>query len=174
MGRDFRRIAGLDGTSPVSLPVFSPLPSTPKSRMQVEAVYACMTEIKQHGYLEGERGLPAGLLESERFAGRVRMDDSHYKNVIFPHFDLNGLCGYEIKNRGLTGFAKGGEKGLWMSHTRDDDNRLVVCESAIDALSYAALFLDDRARYASIGGKPNPQQPELIRAAVARMPDGAE
>lgn len=172
-GAIFGELRDWMGTPPLSLPVFSPLPATSKDRMQVEAVYACMQEINTHPYLENERGLPAGLLELERFAGRVRMDDTPYKNVIFPHFDLNGLCGYEIKNRGFTGFARGGEKGLWMSHTRDDDNRLVFCESAIDALSYAALFPDDRARYASIGGKPNPQQPELIRAAVARMPDGA-
>jgi hypothetical protein len=55
-----------------------------------------------------------------------------------------------------------------------DDHRLVFCESAIDALSHAVLFPDNHARYASIGGKPNPQQPELIRAAAARMPQGAE
>jgi len=142
--------------------------------MHVEAVYACFEEITTHPYLEKERGLPAALLESQRFAGRVRKDDTPYKNVIFPHFDQNGLGGYEIKNRGFTGFARGGEKGLWMSHTRDDDNRLVFCESAIDALSHAVLFPDDRTRYASIGGKPNPLQPELIRAAVTRMPQGAE
>ena len=173
-GAIFGELRDWMGAPPSSLPVFSPLPSTPKNRMHVEAVYACMTEVTAHPYLENERGLPAGLLASERFAGRVRMDDTPYKNVIFPHFDLNGLCGYEIKNRGFTGFARGGEKGLWMSHTRDDDNRLVFCESAIDALSHAVLFPDDQARYASIGGKPNPQQPELIRAAVARMRDGAE
>ena len=36
------------------------------------------------------------------------------------------------------------------------------------------LFPDQHARYASIGGKPNPQQPELIRSAAARMPHGAD
>jgi hypothetical protein len=56
----------------------------------------------------------------------------------------------------------------------DRNNRFVVTESAIDALSHAVLFPDDNARYASMGGKPNPQQPELIRAAVARMPVGSE
>jgi hypothetical protein len=50
----------------------------------------------------------------------------------------------------------------------------VFCESAIDALSHAVLFPDNGARYASIGGKTNPQQPELIRAAVARMPADSE
>ena len=76
-----------------------------------------------------------------------------------------GLSGYELKNVGFTGFASGGSKALWLSHELPDDNRLVFCESAIDALSHAVLFPDNRARYASIGGKPNPQQPELIRAA---------
>jgi hypothetical protein len=90
-----------------------------------------------------------------------------------PHFDQDGLCGYELKNKGFTGLASGGIKGLWLSVERPDDEKLVVSESAIDALSHAALFPDDRARYASIGGKLNPTQPELIRAAIARMPSGS-
>ena len=122
--------------------------------------------------LETARAIPAALLQGERFAGRVRVDDRN--NAIFPHFDLDGLCGYEIKNRGFTGFAKHGAKGLWLSHGRDGDNRLVLAESALDALSYAAMFPDAHARYGSIGGKPNPQQPELIRALVARLPSGSE
>ncbi len=35
-------------------------------------------------------------------------------------------------------------------------------------------FRGDSARYASIGGKPSPQQPELIRAAAAQMPVDSE
>ena len=46
-------------------------------------------------------------------------------NTVFPHFDAAGLCGYEIKNRGFTGFAAGGKKGLWFSHARPDDRCLV-------------------------------------------------
>jgi len=84
------------------------------------------------------------------------------------------VSGYEIKNRGFTGFASGGSKGLWSSRSEVEDRRLVFCESAIDALSYALLFPDDHTRYASIGGKPNPVQPELIRASAARMPGCSE
>ena len=36
------------------------------------------------------------------------------------------------------------------------------------------LFPNDRARYGSIGGKPNPEQPELIRSAIRRLPKYAE
>jgi hypothetical protein len=162
------------GQPPVPVPAFPALHKTEKDRMKVEAAYARMKDaVDGHPYLENERALPASLLGLERFAGRVRMDTPR-KNAVFPHFDQDGLCGYEIKNRGFTGFASGGAKGLWLSHERADDNKLVFCESAIDALSFAVLFPDEHARYASIGGKPNPLQPELIRAAIARMPSGSE
>src|SRR5450755_5088795 len=161
----------------VPVPAFPALPKTPKDRMRVDTEFARTQEVRSHPYLENERALPAALLWSGRFAGRVRMDARG--NAVFPHFDRDGLCGYEIKNRGFTGFSAGGSKGLWFSQVGPEDNRLVFCESAIDALSHAALFPGpreggDRTRYASIGGKPNPQQPELIRAAVARMPVGSE
>ena len=112
------------------------------------------------------------MLEDPRFAGRIRIDAKG--NAIFLHFDQQGLCGYEIKNRGFTGFASGGTKGLWSSHEEAADTSLVVCESAIDALSHAALFPAPGTRYTSIGGQMNPLQPELVRAAVARLSVNSE
>jgi precorrin-6B methylase 2 len=53
------------------------------------------------------------------------------------------------------------------------DNALVIAESAIDALSYAVLHPDERARYASIGGAMNPNQPALIQSAIQRLGEGA-
>ena len=116
-----------------------------------------------------------GGTPSLRFADRVRID-TRYDNAVFPHFDAAGLCGYEIKNHEFTGFAAGGEKGLWLSHTKSRDRRLVLAESAIDALSHAALFPDaeDQTRYASLGGKPNVKQPGLVQTAIAKLPVGAE
>jgi len=51
-----------------------------------------------------------------------------------------------------------------------------LAESAIDALSHAALFPDaeDRTRYASLGGKPNAQQQGLVELTISRLPEGAE
>jgi len=161
------------GQPPLSVPVFAPLHKTEKDRMKVEGAWARMKDAADgHPYLERERALPGPLLALERFAGRIRIDDKG--NAVFPHFDGEGLSGYELKNVGFTGFASGGGKALWLSHEFPGDHRLVFCESAIDALSHAVLFPDNRARYASIGGKPNPQQPELIRAAAARMPLDSE
>ena len=161
------------GQSPLAVPTLPALHKTEKDRMKVEAAWARMKDaVDGHPYLERERALPSALLALERFAGRIRIDGKG--NAIFPHFDAQGLSGYELKNVGFTGFASGGSKSLWLSHEFPDDSRLVFGESAIDSLSFAVLFPDNRTRYASIGGKPNPQQPELIRAAAARMPADSE
>jgi hypothetical protein len=160
------------GQPPVPVPAFAAPKKTIKHRSDVEAAYAKMEIASSHPYLETERALPAALLQSERFAGRIRTDARG--NAIFPHEDKGGLCGYEMKNAGFTGFAPGGVKGLWLSREEPSDKALVICESAIDALSHALLFPNDHARYASIGGKLNPTQPELIRAAIARMPADSE
>jgi hypothetical protein len=152
-----------------TLPPFPELPKTSKDRIRVETDYARMTDAVRHPYLENERGIPAHILGSPRFLDRIRMDPKH-DNAVFPHFDRQGLCGFEIKNFGFTGFASGGSKGLWSSHERAEDNRAVFCESAIDALSHAVLFPDEHTRYFSIGGQLNPVQPELMRAAAAAMP----
>jgi hypothetical protein len=151
---------------------YPPLQPAAKDRMRVEQIYTRMQEARCHPYLENERAIPSSVLHSDRFASRLRIDARG--NAVFPLFDRQGLCGFEIKNRGCTGFAAGGTKGLWLSQDGQDDNQLVFCESTVDALSYAALFPDDRTRYASIGGQLNPTQPALIRAAAAGMPMNAK
>jgi Toprim-like/Protein of unknown function (DUF3991) len=158
---------------PATQPQFPVLEPSSPDRTRVECAYRRMTQASRYPYLEHERCLPAGVLSSPRFVGRIQIDSRG--NTVFPHFDAAGLCGYEIKNRGFTGFAAGGEKGLWLSHTRPDDRRLILAESAIDALSYAALWpdADDHTRYASLGGKPSWRQVKLIQATAARLPPGA-
>jgi len=153
----------------------SPFPElipTTKDRMEIERLFRMMEDAPQHPYLENARRVPSSVLSSPRFLGRIKKDGRG--NAVFPHFDLEGLCGYEIKNDGYTGFSKGGEKGLWFSQTDADDNRLVLCESAIDALSHAVLFPANQARYASIGGQMNPKQPALIKATLLKLPAESE
>jgi hypothetical protein len=157
-----------------SAPQFPQLPPASPDRMRIEREYRRMAEAQRYPYLERDRCLPSAVLSSPRFANRMRIDARG--NTVFPHFDAAGLCGYEIKNRGFTGFAAGGQKGLWFSQTRPDDWRLVLTESAIDALSYATLSPDseDRTRYASLGGRPSSRQIGLVQAAVIKLDVGAE
>lgn len=142
-----------------------------RDRVGVIRALAAMTPFATHRYLEEERAIPGAVLTHPRFAGKVLVDG--HSNVIFPHVDQDGPCGYEIKNRCFTGFAPGGEKGLWVSGVKRTDTALVIAESAIDALSYAALHPDEHARYVSFGGALNPHQPGLIQGAIERLPSGA-
>ena len=124
-------------------------------------------------YLE-ERHIDRAILRDPRFASRYCVDARG--NALFPPADpASGLVvGFEIKNKGFTGFATGGRKTFWMSEIRSDDDRLVIVEGAIDALSYHQLFPHPRARYLSTGGAVGRDQLELIARAIAAMPAGAE
>ncbi len=126
----------------------------------------------EHPYLSGQRKIPPALLSGERFLGRVRSDERH--NVLFPHWNTDGISGYELKNTGFTGFAPGGIKGLWGSRKKETDCRLVIAETAIDALSYAVLHGHEHSRFVSTSGQMNPDQPGLLRRAMEGMPDGSE
>lgn len=86
------------------------------------------------GVLRALSGMkPRELLAHPRFAGRILVEAR--SNVIFPYADQDGLCGYEIKNRDVTGFAPGDEKGLWVSGVERTDTARVIAKSDIEALS---------------------------------------
>jgi Toprim-like/Protein of unknown function (DUF3991) len=165
--QELRQHLGKSGTSAL-LPE---LAKTTKDRQAVATAYAGMLDTRCHPYLK-ERAIPDELLISERFAGRIRSDPKG--NVVFPHYDDVGVCGYELKNRGFKGFSAGGSKGLWITNEQPDDRCVTFCESAVDCLSYAALFPDPQARYASVGGQISAAQRGLIRAAIAGMPASVE
>lgn len=75
-------------------------------------------------YLTG-RGLRPDLFALPILADCFRVDQRN--NALFPHFDREGLCGFEVKNYGFTGFATGGKKGLWFSKATPEDWALVLC-----------------------------------------------
>lgn len=149
-------------------PGSNPWPGTSRPCARFEAMAPVRSD---NAYLTEDRRIPPTLLASPRFAGAIRTDARG--NVVFPHHDERGLCGFEIKNRGFTGFAQGGTKALWMSALEDGDNRLVIAETAIDALSYAAIRGFEDSRFASIAGQMNPAQPGLLIAAMRALPPTA-
>lgn len=125
-----------------------------------------------HKYLVSDRCVPREIIEHEVFRDRIRVDDRN--NLVFPHFTVRaGLCGFELKNRGFTGFSPGGIKGLACSRPRADDHEMIVCETAVDMLSYAALHGVDGRRFFSTAGQISPVQAECLRGAVERMPPNA-
>ncbi|UUO05002.1 DUF3991 and toprim domain-containing protein [Blastopirellula sp. J2-11] len=121
-------------------------------------------------YLEQQRKIPQAVMGNPIFADRIRID--HRGNALFPHFSCDGLCGFEIKNNnGFTGYSPGGVKGLWCSRPQLDDLQLVICETAIDALSYAALFGVTRTRFVSTAGQISPAQAKLLQSAAEKFPE---
>lgn len=134
-----------------------------KDRQAVIASYAKTRSAPSHPYLLAQRRLLTQTLADTRFVQVIRSDSKN--NAIFPHFDRQGLCGYEIKNNGFTGFARGGSKGLWYSANLASAQQVIVVESAIDALSHAQTFGGDAA-YASIGGSLSDLQRDLLQGLV--------
>jgi hypothetical protein len=141
-------------------------------RAAVAAAVARARVLDSHPYLES-RGLVPETLSNARFRGTWRMDSSRHGNVLFPHYDVQGVCGFEIKNRDFTGFATGGSKGIWSSKVSPSDQRLVITESAIDALSYHQINPHPKTRYASLGGEQSHRQPALLESAISWMPAGS-
>ena len=119
-------------------------------------------------YLHQERQIPSSILSAPIFQDRIRSD--HRKNALFAHYNSTGICGYEIKNRGFTGFSPGGQKGFFCSRPQRDDKELIICETAIDLLSYATLFGTKQKRFISTAGQISPLQKSLLRRAADRMP----
>ena len=159
---------------PATSPQFPKLEPARPDRMHVESEYRRMAKA-QRSSVSGARALSAG-------GGAL------IAAVCGPHADrpLRQHCVSSFRCRGVVRLrdqepriyrlCRGGEKGLWFSHTKSRDRHVVLAESAIDALSYATLFPDaeDQTRYASLGGKPSSRQTALVQAAIAKLPVGAE
>lgn len=162
----------LGSSRPVSqLPLFvRELQPVSRDRAGVIAAWEKAEVCTALPYLIG-RGLGADILGLPLFADRMRVD--HRRNALFPHYDKEGLCGFEIKNKDFTGFAAGGVKGLWYSESKTTDNRLILTESAIDGLSFHVMLGDQFTRYMSTGGELNPQQPALLRGAMEKLHSSA-
>ena len=139
-----------------------------RDRLKIIKAASSFKVVQSHPYLE-KRGIDKSTLSSDRFIGTVVIDSRG--NVIFSHYDRDGLTGFTAKNENYTGFSKGGTKALWRSNKSESDRRLVIVESAIDAMSYHQLKCQDNphTRYISTGGTISSSQLESIETAMAEM-----
>jgi 5S rRNA maturation endonuclease (ribonuclease M5) len=139
-----------------------------RDRLEIIKAALLLRVTKSHPYLE-KRGIEPAILKSDRFARTVAIDPRG--NAIFPHYDRDGLTGFTVKNDNFTGFSKGGTKALWRSNQQEGDRRLVITESAIDALSYHQLKSNENTntRYIATGGTISNYQLELIKTAMVEM-----
>ena len=135
------------------------------NQARVLAKFALMEPVNgKHDYLES-RGITQKTLSDDRFSSMIKSDQRG--NAIFPHYNSQGITGYEIKNHGFTGFSEGGNKAIWISSNLKRAETIYICESAIDALSHAELkSTGSESAYMSIGGQPSKDQWNIIQTAI--------
>jgi hypothetical protein len=121
-------------------------------------------------YLQS-RCITPDVIYSPRFNRTIRQDSRG--NTVFLHRNIKGICGAELKNNDFTGCPKDSLKGIWHSNLTEDDNRLILCESSIDNLSYHILHGQDLDRHISLAGNFSPEQEDIVKRAIARMPSGS-
>jgi hypothetical protein len=149
---------------------FSKPQPTTRDRAQAAALWQ-KGQPYSGGYLEG-RGLAVETIAL--FSGHIRLiasPDGKHHNIAFRHDDQTGLTGWEVKNRGFTGFAGGGGKALFSCQIGEEGppGRIVICESAIDAMSYYQLS-GKPGLYVSFAGGLSDVQKDLLRKLLTDNP----
>jgi hypothetical protein len=134
-------------------------------RASARAEYDRARSVTDSPYLNS-RGIRASTLRDRRFVGTFREDSRG--RILFPHADSE-FSGFESKHFGWTSFSTAGVKTLWSSNAFPNDSRLILVESAVDALSHYQLQPDERVRYASVAGSMSHRQLLVIKDAFAAL-----
>lgn len=114
-----------------------------------------------HRYLIGDRKIPTWIFGDPRFQGII-LKDPDRGNVMFPHRNQAGICGYEVRNRKFAGY-QGKREGFWITNGYRESMSIMICESAIDCLSHAALFPDQKNAYISLSGSMSREQKAFLK-----------
>ena len=114
------------------------------------------------------RGLAPATLNDPRFRDCWRVDRSG--NVLFPHHDQRGICGYERRGPDCKSLGAGVKRGLWKSANlwSASTTEVVITESPIDALSHYQLKGGSLA-YVATGGSLGSRQIELLTLLFKRV-----
>ena len=120
-----------------------------------------------HDYLE-KRGIVLKSVLADQFAGVLR--SYRYGNACFPYFDFGGIASIERKNANFKCYKKVGINKLWRLKLMERDERPVICDVPIDALSYTRLRYDptDQTRYFASGIQVSRPQWELLNALMQK------
>jgi len=120
-------------------------------------------------YLNNQRRLPQALIEPLLASGRIHADSR--ANAVFLLLDQSHHpVGAELRgttNRSWRGMAPGSQKdGGFFEIGPASGSAIILCESAIDALSCRALHPQYRC-ISTAGARPNPRWlPSLFKEAV--------
>ncbi|MBC3538957.1 toprim domain-containing protein [Rufibacter sediminis] len=133
-----------------------------------------------------ERGISLETLEKPEFIGRiynVQYQDPAkpgpvYTNVAFPYHLAHDtrMVGLEIRNRDYKAHAEGSDRsnGVWHSNMPQKLDRIVLVESAVDALSYRELRQPQNTLFVSYGGNLTSHQIQTIKELKAKGNTGPD
>jgi len=112
------------------------------------------------------RGIDAATLNDPLFAGQIIK--GYESAVLFPHRNMSGVCGYEIKKPGFTGFAENATKSFWRSNIPARVDAIAIVESGIEALSHYQAKRPANTLYFSTAGNWSKDVDGLLMAAVQK------
>ncbi|GEO05504.1 hypothetical protein AAE02nite_31680 [Adhaeribacter aerolatus] len=127
-----------------------------------------------------ERSISLDTLEKPEFTGRifnVQYQDPTkpgpiYTNVAFPYHLANDtrMVGLEIRNSNYKAHAEGSDRsnGVWHSNMPPKLDKMVLVESALDALSYKELRNPENTLFVSYGGNLTINQIQTIKDLKAK------
>ncbi len=110
---------------------------------------------KLKSYLVGKRKINKKIVDKLIAENLIYQDVNG--NVVFVSRDLTGkeITGAELKNENFKGLAKGSDRSagaFQIRTTGSDDKKLVITESAIDAISYFSLKMPGNTAIVSTSG----------------------
>lgn len=129
------------GDSHIQPPAAAPAAAAVEEKRDFNPVYARSGKLIESAYLLG-RGI------SPHISALGACKDARQARDVcaFFHRDSSGeLTGYEYRGADKKGFSKGGKKALFIIDLTPAAKRLVIVESAINALSYLQLLLESDA-----------------------------
>lgn len=133
----------------------------------------------QTGFFAG-RSIALETLKLPEFNGRIfnvqhqdpEKPGPRYTNIAFPFYGAteDKIVGLEIRNRNFKSHAAGSDRsqGVWHSNMPARLERLVLLESALDALAHQELKRQSNNLYVSCGGNLTRHQIQTIKALKAR------
>jgi len=152
-------------------PTDAPTATEEPDRKKCEKVWASATWNPEPAYLLS-RGLSVEVLNDPRFVDTFRVNRSGV--CLFLHRDRSGMSGYELRGvdaktgEKIKWFMADGKRGLWCSNNLRTAKSVVICESAINALSHYQLYGWDTG-YVSIGGALSSKQKDLLTGLFAKV-----
>lgn len=143
-------------------------PKKPINRNAIKQTLMNMSSATTSQYLSS-RAISSGVLNNPIFLGSIL--NGYNGAVVFPHWDEEGLIGYEIRNADFKGFSKQGGKGIWFSKNFKQADTIIFTESPIEALSHFQLKKPVNTAYMSTSGNMSSKTVALMKRVFDKYPN---